>query len=91
MPAKKYQLAVYRAEALKKPFELIVDDKTTVSIPVPDTETVLQVTETTVVREQLRLLTGDQYGALMEALGDQPGGVLKLLMKDLTEHFDLGE
>ena len=91
MPAKKYQLAVYRAEAAKKPFELIVDDKTTISISAPDTETVLQVTETVVVRDQLRLLAGNQYTALMEALGDQPGGVLKPLMKDLTEHFNLGE
>lgn len=91
MPTKKYQLARYRAEAAKAPFELIVDDKTTISIPPPSTDVVLQVTETGNVREQLRLLAGDQYERLMKAIGDEPGSILKPLLRDLTEHFNLGE
>ena len=91
MATKKFQLAVYRAKANKAPFELIVDEDKTVSIPPPSTDVILDVSEATSVREQLRLLAGDQYGPLMEALGDEPGSILKPLMADLTEYFGLGE
>lgn len=91
MPAKKYQLARYRAEAVTKPFELIVDAEKSILIPPPSTDVVLQVAETTSPREQLELLAGDAYSELMKALGDEPGSILKPLMKDLTEYFNLGE
>ena len=91
MPAKKYQLAVYRRRAVKAPFELIIDEDKTVSIPPPSTDVLLDVAEATTPREQLRLLAGDQYDALMEVLGPEPGGILKPLLADLTAHFDLGE
>ena len=91
MAAKKYQLAVYRAKAVQKPFELIVDEDKTIVIPPPPTETVLDIAEATTPREQLQLLAGDQYGALIDAIGSEVGGILKPLTKDMTEHFGLGE
>lgn len=91
MPAKKYQLAVYRAKAAKKPFELIVDEDKSIHIAPPTTDVILDVSEATTPREQLRLLAGDQYNALMEVLGEESGSILKPLMNDLTEYFGLGE
>ena len=91
MAAKKYQLAVYRARATKKPFELIVDESKTIVITPPSTDVILDVAEATTPRKQLQLLAGDQYEALMEVLGEESGSILKPLMKDLTDHFDLGE
>jgi len=93
MAAKKnqFQLAVYRAEAVKAPFELIIDEKTSVMIPPPSTDDVLAVAEATTPREQLRLLAGDQFGTLMEHISDEPGGILKPLLNDMTSHFKLGE
>lgn len=91
MAAKKYQLAVYRAKAKKAPFELIIDEDKTITIPPPSTDVILDVAEATSPREQLRLLAGDQYEPLMEVLGDEPGSILKPLLNDLTNHFDLGE
>ena len=91
MPAKKYQLAVYRAKAKKAPFELIVDEDKSIVISVPSTDVILDVAEAVTPREQLRLLAGEQFEALMDVLGDEPGSILKVLLSDLTNHFDLGE
>jgi hypothetical protein len=89
--SKRYRLADYRREATKPPFPLELDEERTLEIPVPDTNTILDVQATTDVRQQVKLLAGDKYEDLMEAIGGEPGGVLKSLMKDMTEHFDLGE
>lgn len=91
MTAKKYQLAVYRSKAMKKPFELIVDEDKSILIPPPSTDVILDVAEATTPREQLRLLAGDQYEPLMEVIGEESGSILKPLMTDLTEYFGLGE
>jgi hypothetical protein len=93
MAVKKnqFQLAKYRMEAVKTPFDLIIDEKTSVIIPPPSTDDVLAVSEASTPREQLRLLAGDQFGTLMEHIGDEPGGILRPLLNDLTGHFKLGE
>jgi len=89
--SRRYRLADYRRQANKEPFPLELDDERVLMIPAPSTNTVLDVQATEDVREQLRMLTGDAYDDLMEAIGEEQGGVLKALMKDLTDHFGLGE
>jgi len=89
--SKRYRLADYRREANKPPFPLEIDDERTLEIPAPDTNTILDVQATADVRQQVKLLTGDKYTELMEVIGGEQGGVLKQLMRDLSEHFNLGE
>ena len=89
--AKKYSLADYRRQANRSPFSLEIDEEQTLEIAPPTTSAMLDVQATDDVREQLKLLAGDKYDELMEAIGDEQGGVLKVLLKDMTGHFGLGE
>lgn len=88
---KRYRLADYRREANRPPFVLEIDEERTLEIPAPDTNTILDVQGAVDVRQQVKLLTGDKYGELMDVIGGEQGGVLKQLMRDLSEHFNLGE
>jgi hypothetical protein len=88
---KRYRLADYRREATKPPFVLEIDEERSLEIQAPDTNTILDVQATADVRQQVKLLTGDKYAELMEVIGSEQGGVLKVLMRDLSEHFNLGE
>ena len=88
---KKYSLADYRSQASKAPFPFEVDEGKVIEISPPTAETTLDVTATTDLREQLRLIAGDKYEALMDAIGDEQGAILKPLLADITKHFGLGE
>lgn len=88
---KKYSLADYRRQANKPPFPLDIDEERTLEIAPPTTSAMLDVQSTDDVREQLKLLAGDKYDELMEVIGEEQGGVLKVLLKDMTAHFGLGE
>ena len=89
--SKTYRLADYRKQANRPPFPFELDDERTLEIQPPTTNATLEVMATNDVREQLKLLTGDQFDALLEVIGEEQGGVLKALLKDLTDHFGLGE
>ena len=92
MPAKRnHSLARYRAEATKKPFEFIIDAEKSMFFEQPDADTMLIIDQAANSEEAMRLLTGDQFDALMEVIGKEPGGVLKLLSEDMQEHFGLGK
>jgi len=43
------------------------------------------------VQDLLRDLLGDQYDAVMEVLGGEDFAVMVAFMRDLGEHFGLGE
>ncbi|MCW2904929.1 MAG: hypothetical protein JWO67_7194 [Streptosporangiaceae bacterium] len=89
-PAKSFALARYRAEAVHRPFELIIDADKSICIQPPKTADVIEMDASTPTREVLRLLTGDQYEPLVEAIGDEDAGVLIAILKDMQEHFGLG-
>jgi hypothetical protein len=92
MPAKKKgQLAVYRSKATKEPFELVIDAESSLFFEQPDSDTMITIDQAANSEEAMRLLVGDQYDELMKVIGKEPGGVLKLLSKDIQEHFGLGE
>lgn len=88
---KKYRLADYRKQANKPPFPLELDEERTLEIPAPSTNALLDAQATADVREQLKLMTGVKYEELLEVIGEEQGGVLKVLLKDLSDHFGLGE
>lgn len=91
MPAKRYQLARYRKEALKPDFELILDADDSILLKAPTVEELLDLSEMTDVRSQLQVLAKGEYDKLMEILGGEPAGVLNQLMEDVMEHFGLGK
>lgn len=92
MPAKnKYSLADYRTQAHKPPFPLVIDENRTLEIDPPTTNVMLDVSATTDIREQLKLLAGAHYDELMEVIGEEQGAILKPLLGDMTKHFGLGE
>ena len=88
---KPFALARYINEATKKPFEFIVDEKRSIFIEQPDANVVVHSDQAKNTEEALRDLVGDKYEEIMEIIGDAPGGVVKLLVDDLRDHFGLGE
>ena len=93
MAARKttYSLARYRAEAKKAPYELVIDAGHSIVITQPSGDDLLAAEQATSSKEAIRILAGDQYDALMKALGGEPAGVLKAVVADLRDHFGLGE
>jgi hypothetical protein len=86
-----YALARYINQATKQPFEFIIDDKRSIFIEQPDANVVVHSDQAKNTEEALRDLVGDKYDEIMEIIGDAPGGVVKLLVNDLRDHFGLGE
>lgn len=92
MPRQKpYALARYINEATKKPFPFIVDDTKTIEIEQPSSQVVLVIDQAENTEEAFRMMVGDKFDEIVEVIGDQPGGVLKLLINDIRDHFGLGE
>jgi hypothetical protein len=88
---KPYALARYINQATKAPFEFIVDDKRSIFIEQPDSETMMVVDQAENSEEAMRLLVGDKFDEIMEVIGKEPGGVVRLLSTDIQEHFELGK
>ena len=88
---KTYSLARYRAEAKREPFVLEVDEKTSIIINQSSSAALLRVEQAKNSEEALKILTSEQYDALIRTIGDEDAGVLKALVRDLREHFGLGE
>lgn len=94
-----YSLARYRAEATGAPFVLEVDDDHVIEIPRPTGDRMMALAEKYAntadtppdPREQLKDLLGDTYDEVMAVLGGEDFGVLLLFLRDLAEHFNLGE
>lgn len=91
MPSKKFQLDRYRNEALKPDFELVTGPESSIVIKPPTVDEVIDLNGMTDVRAQLQILAKDQYEALMEAIGDEPGAMLQSLMDEMMRHFGLGK
>lgn len=87
-----YKLEKYRAEADIPPFELEIAEDNVVSIPGPDGDTILAISEVpqTDARRILQLLWGEQYDELMAIVGKYPAGVLPAIAADILEHFKIG-
>lgn len=88
---KTFALARYINEATSKPFELIVDDKRSITIEQPSSQDVLMIDQAANTEEAFRIMVGDKFDEVMEVIGDTPGRVLKLLIDDVRDHFKLGE
>jgi len=94
-----YSLARYREEAAGDPFRLELDDGEILEIPRPTGAVMMSISERYAdadqnppnVRDLLRDLLGDQYDAVMEVLGGEDFAVMVAFMRDLSNHFGLGE
>jgi hypothetical protein len=93
MAGKTYKLDKYRAEAQLDPFTIEVAEGHMISIQPPSAETMMAIGETPVQdgRKMLRLLCGEQYEELWAAVAWEPAAVVTSLVKDLVEHFGLGQ
>lgn len=97
---KVYSLARYREEATGDPFRLELDGGEILEIPRPTGAVMMSISERYAdatdqnppnVQDLLRDLLGDQYDAVMEVLGGEDFAVMVAFMRDLGEHFGLGE
>jgi hypothetical protein len=90
---KTYDLRTYVQEATKAPFDLLVDDDTTISVPAPSVRVILELAKVPEDEplELLELFVGDSFEDLFDAIGDCPAGVFEKLLEDLRKHFGLGE
>ena len=87
---RRYSYQQYMTEAQIPPFELDLTDDRTVSIPVPDGDTLLAIADNQASpRRVLQLLAGDHYRAVMEVFGPAPAPVLTALIRDMTGHFGI--
>lgn len=85
-----YSLSKYRSEAKGEPFVLDVDTNTSIVVPRPTGDVLMDVEEATSSREIISLLAGDEAEKLLEVLGSEDFEVLMGLSKDMQEHFGLG-
>lgn len=88
---RTYSLTKYRAEATREPFVLELDEGSTLTIPQPSVDEILDITGMVNVRAQLKILAKDQYDDLIKHIGDLPGGLVKPLVRDILDHYGLGE
>lgn len=87
-----FKLDQYIAEAKVDPFVLDLGEGNTVSLSVPTSDVLVEVTETPVnqTRRILMLLCGeDQFDQVWVAVRDLPASVLQNLLLDMLRHFDL--
>lgn len=86
------KLSELAAKARRDPWVLTGDDgEVLVSIPQPTCDAFwvpLDAAES--VADVLRVVAGDQYDALMAALGPLPAPALKAVSDDIREAFGLG-
>lgn len=90
--AKIYKLELYRKEAEIPPFELEIEEGRIISIPCPDGDTVLELSEVPMneARRMLQILWADQYEELIGIVGKAPSPVLPALAADMLKHFKIG-
>lgn len=86
---KTYKLSKYRAEAKTEPFPLEVDENETLLIPVPDSDTVLDIEEAGSSRRMLELMCGEHSDRVFELIGPEPGSVITDLARDMARHFGI--
>jgi len=86
------KLSELAAKAARSPWVLTDDDgKPLVTIPQPSCDAFwvpLDAAES--IADVLKVVTGDQYDALMAALGPLPAPALKVVSDDIREAFGLG-
>lgn len=94
-----YSVARYRAEAKGTPFPLETLDGRVIEIPRPTGDRMMELAEKYSAateapphpREQLQDLLGEKYDEVMAVLGGEDFEVLIMFLRDLSEHFGLGE
>ena len=84
----KYSFDSYRKSALT-PFVLELEDRT-ITIPVPDGETVLEIEEAGSSRRRLELLCGEHFDEVFDLVRKEDPSVMLGLTEDMVEHFNLG-
>lgn len=89
--AKNKTLEQYRAEARGGAFVLEVSDTESITIPVPDGETFLDLGEVAAndARGMLELLCGEQYDDVMTVLGSEPATVMFAVIQDMLRTFGI--
>lgn len=87
-----YKLDQYRAESKVTPFVLDTGGHTIV-IPPPTGEAVLTIGETPSfeTRRLFKLLCGDEFDIVWDAVKDEPASVLVALLNDMGKHFMVAE
>ncbi len=81
----------YRREAKPEPFILVDDDGEEIVIDYPDTERLMDISETpqTQPRRMLAKICGDQFDQVWELVRHEPIEVVSDLVSDIAEHFGL--
>jgi hypothetical protein len=90
MASETKTLADYRKEAKREPFTLPLDDNRVIVIKPPTGATLMDLDTAYTTRAVLKLIVGDQYDELIEAIGEEDGAVLMAIGKDMQKHFGLG-
>lgn len=87
-----HTLDQYRSEAGVEPFVLDTGAETQIVIAPPTGESLLEIVETSIydTRALLRKLCRDQFDAVWDLVKDEPAGVLVGLLRDLADHFKVG-
>ena len=91
---RTYDLRQYINEATKDPFELQLNDEEALIIKAPTVNRILDAgkMDDADAEANLRILVGDDaYDEFREAIGDAPVGALMPLVKDIQEHFGIGD
>jgi hypothetical protein len=84
-----HRFDTYLEDAGIKPFDLEVSDDEVLSIPAPDSNTILLIEEAASTRERLRLLCGEHFERVMELIGGESPLVMRRLTQDMTQQFSI--
>lgn len=86
---KTYDFDSYLKEARPTDFVLKVGPDETITIPPPDSGTLLLIDEARTARRTLELLCGEQWDRVFDLIRDKHSGVLNALVADVRRHFNL--
>lgn len=86
-----YKLQQYIDDAQSAPFPLELLDGSTLEIPAPDVETLMQLGETPIQdnRRILKLLLGEHHDTVWLEIAGKPAGLAAPLVIDLLRHFKI--
>jgi hypothetical protein len=90
---KPFSLDRYRAEAVGSPFELWLDDTTSIKVDRPTADQMFEAESAMregTSRDVLAALCGDKADELLKAVGPEDAAVLRAVVEDIQEHFGLG-
>lgn len=89
---RRYSVERYITEATKEPFELWIDDDTSVKIPQPTARDMEKLGAMSTAKDLVETFaeTDEDAEKIMGVFGDAPAGAIRGFAKDVQEHFGLG-